>query len=235
MIYFIKMQVTKLKCDGMVIGIMVDHRIVDGYSANMFISSWADITRSKTPSMIPSFERSYLKPRSPKVYSPLIDNVFAPFLPPSNPDINDLGKEDGDEYPHVNRVYYIEGEQLKRLQLLVNENNGARRSKLVAFTSFLWKLVALSMENSGKQNEECNVIVAVDGRRRLSEKEGEEKEKLMMSHFGNVLSMPFGSKKPQVINFTIRKNICLNQLFLTLGTTYGIHIYCSYRPVPTSY
>ncbi|XP_022024924.1 anthranilate N-benzoyltransferase protein 1 [Helianthus annuus] len=160
-------QVTKLKCDGMVIGIMVDHRIVDGYSANMFISSWADITRSKTPSMIPSFERSYLKPRSPKVYSPLIDNVFAPFLPPSNPDTNDLGKEDGDKYPHVNRVYYIEGEQLKMLQQLVNEN-GARRSKLVAFTSFLWKLVALSMENSGKQNEACNVIVAVDGRRRLS-------------------------------------------------------------------
>ncbi|KAM0016859.1 putative alcohol O-acetyltransferase [Helianthus debilis subsp. tardiflorus] len=208
MIYFIKMQVTKLKCDGIVIGIMVDHRIVDGYSANMFISSWADITRSKTPSMIPSFERSYLKPRSPRVYSPLIDNVFAPLSPPSsNPDINDLGKEKGDEYLLVNRVYYIEGEQLKRLQLLVNEN-GARRSKLVAFTSFLWKQVALSMESSGKQNEACNVIVAVDGRRRLSEKKGEEIEKIMMSHFGNILSMPFGSKKPQVINFTTRKNIC---------------------------
>ncbi|MFS8021519.1 putative alcohol O-acetyltransferase [Helianthus anomalus] len=213
MIYFIKMQVTRLKCDGIVLGIMVDHRIVDGYSANMFISSWADITRSKTPSMIPSFERSYLKPRSPTVHSPLIDNVFAPFSPPANPDINDLGKEEGDEYPHVNRVYYIEGEQLKRLQLLVNENGTRRYSKLVAFTSFLWKQVALSMENSRKQDEACNVIVAVDGRRRLSEKEGEEKEKLMMSHFGNVLSMPFGSKKPQVINFTTRKNICLNQFF----------------------
>ncbi|KAJ0435760.1 putative alcohol O-acetyltransferase [Helianthus annuus] len=212
-------QVTKLKCDGMVIGIMVDHRIVDGYSANMFISSWADITRSKTPSMIPSFERSYLKPRSPKVYSPLIDNVFAPFFPPSNPDINDLGKEDGDEYPHVNRVYYIEGEQLKRLQLLVNEN-GARRSKLVAFTSFLWKLVALSMENSGKQNEECNVIVAVDGRRRLSEKEGEEKEKLMMSHFGNLLSMPFGSKKPQELKEMSLSNVATTvQEFLQPATT----------------
>ncbi|KAJ0435759.1 putative alcohol O-acetyltransferase [Helianthus annuus] len=157
--------------------------------------------------MIPSFERSYLKPRSPKVYSPLIDNVFAPFSPPSDPDINDLGKEDGDEYLHVNRIYYIDGEQLKRLQLLVNEN-GARRSKLVAFTSFLWKQVALSIENSGKQNESCNVIVAIDGRRRLSEKEGEKKEKMMMSHFGNILSMPFGSKSPQVINFTTRKNIC---------------------------
>ncbi|XP_035842262.1 anthranilate N-benzoyltransferase protein 1 [Helianthus annuus] len=208
-------QVTKLKCDGIVIGVMFDHRIADGYSANMFISSWADITRSKTPSMIPSFERSYLKPRSPTVYSQLIDNVFAPFSPPSsNPDINYLGKEEGDEYLHVNRVYYIEGEQLKGLQLLVNEN-GARRSKLVAFTSFLWKQVALSMENSGKQNEACNVIVAVDGRRRLS-----EKEKMMMSHFGNVLSMPFGSKKPQELKEMSLSNVATTvQEFLQPATT----------------
>ncbi|KAI3744190.1 hypothetical protein L1987_57266 [Smallanthus sonchifolius] len=137
-------QVTKLKCEGIVIGVMVDHRIVDGYSANMFISSWADMTRSKTPSMIPSFGRSYLKPRSPTVYSSLIDNVFATFVPPSSPD-NGLSEEEDDEYVLVNRIYYIKGEQLKRLQLLASEN-GCRTSKLVAFTSFLWKEVALSME-----------------------------------------------------------------------------------------
>lgn len=69
----------------------------------------------------------------------------------------------------------------------------------MAFTSFMWKNVALSMEASRNHNEVCNVVITVDGRRRLSEGDGEEKEKLMASHFGNVLSMPFGSKKPQVI------------------------------------
>ncbi|KAD4982935.1 hypothetical protein E3N88_19606 [Mikania micrantha] len=191
-------QVTKLKCEGIVIGVMSDHRVVDGYSANMFISSWADITRSITPSMIPSFGRSYLQPRSPTVYSPLIHNVFAVFEPSSNPDsrLSEEKEEEEDAYKLVNRIYYIKGEQLKNLQLLASQN-GCRRSKLVSFTSFLWKEVALSMEDSGKHHEACNVVVSVDGRRRLGEGEGEEKEKLMASHFGNVLSMPYGSKKSQ--------------------------------------
>ncbi|KAI3744192.1 hypothetical protein L1987_57268 [Smallanthus sonchifolius] len=211
-------QVTKLKCEGIVIGVMVDHRIVDGYSANMFISSWADMTRSKTPSMIPSFGRSYLKPRSPTVYSPLIDNVFATFVPPSSPD-NGLSEEEDDEYVLVNRIYYIKGEQLKRLQLLASEN-GCRTSKLVAFTSFLWKEVALSMEESGKQSEACNVVVTVDGRRRLSEGDGEEKEKLMASHFGNVLSMPYGSKKPEELKNMSLSDIAIEvQGFLKTATT----------------
>lgn len=68
----------------------------------------------------------------------------------------------------------------------------------MAFTSFLWKKVALSMEKSGNQNKVCNVAIVVDGRRRLSEGDGEEKEKLMASHFGNVLSISFGSQKLKV-------------------------------------
>lgn len=159
------------------------------------------MARSEIPSIFPSFERSYLNPRTPRVYSPLIDNVFATFLPSLNAS-TDLCIEDED---HLlgNRIYYIEGEQLKSLQLLASEN-GCRRSKLVAFTSFLWKNVALSLEDSGKDNAPCNVVVTVDGRRRLGEG-GEDKEKLMASHFGNVVSMPFGSQKPQVMNLFTRK------------------------------
>ncbi|CAH1416713.1 unnamed protein product [Lactuca virosa] len=100
----------------------------------MFISSWADITRTGTPSMFPSLERSYLNPRRPPIYSSSIDNVFAPFLPPSKT-VNDQNDDDGDHLL-VNRIYYVEGEQIKRLQLLASEN-GCMRSKVKAFTSFL--------------------------------------------------------------------------------------------------
>ncbi|KAI3671901.1 hypothetical protein L1987_87098 [Smallanthus sonchifolius] len=166
----------------------------DGYSANMFISSWADITRSETPSMLPSFQRSILNPRCPTTYSSSINDVFALFEPPTKPN-HDQNNNSGD-HALINRVYYIEGEQLNKVQLLASEN-GRRRSKLEAFTSFLWKLVALSMVDSGNHNKLCNVALAVDGRSRLSEGDGEEKEKLMASHFGNVLSMPSGSKTSQ--------------------------------------
>ncbi|KAI3497989.1 hypothetical protein L1887_33667 [Cichorium endivia] len=187
-------QVTTLQCGGMVLGCMFDHRAADGYSANMFISSWADITRLGTPSMFPSFRRSILNPRIPTNYSSSIDAVFALYEPPPIPH-NDQDHDGGDSLL-INRVFYIEGEQLNKLQLLASEN-GSRRSKLEAFTSFLWKIVALSLEESGNHNEMCNVALAVDGRSRLSEGDGEEKEKLMASHFGNVLSMPYGAKRSQ--------------------------------------
>ncbi|KAJ0449185.1 putative alcohol O-acetyltransferase [Helianthus annuus] len=194
------MQVTELKCGGIVIGCMFDHRAADGYSANMFISTWAEITRSEPPSMLPSFQRSILKPRCPTTYSPSIGNVFALFEPPTNPE-HDHNNENGD-HMLINRVYYIEGEQLDRVQLLASEN-GQKRSKLEAFTSFLWKIVALSMEDSDDCNKMCNVALAVDGRSRLSQGDGEEKEKLMVSHFGNVLSMPSGSKRSKVNELTL--------------------------------
>ncbi|PWA73451.1 transferase, Chloramphenicol acetyltransferase-like domain protein [Artemisia annua] len=156
-------QVTELKCGGMVIGCMFDHRAADGYSANMFISSWADITRSGSPSMLPSFNRLFFNPRFPTTYSSSIDDVFAIFEPPTKSD-HDQNHDQGDLL--INRVYYVEGEQLSRVQSLATENERSR-SKVEAFTSFLWKTIALSMEDSGNSNKMCSVALAVDGRRRL--------------------------------------------------------------------
>ncbi|XP_076944946.1 coniferyl alcohol acyltransferase-like [Bidens hawaiensis] len=210
-------QVTELKCGGIVIGCMFDHRAADGYSANMFISSWADIARFEAPSMVPSFQRSILNPRCPTTYSSSIDDVFALFEPPTKPDHEQ--NSSGDDHVLINRVYYIEAEQLNKLQLLASEN-GRRSSKLEAFTSFLWKIVALSMEDSGNHNKMCNVALAVDGRSRLSEGDGEEKEKLMTSHFGNVLSMPSGLKRSQELKEISLSNIATEvHEFLQTATT----------------
>ncbi|KAJ9563876.1 hypothetical protein OSB04_009036 [Centaurea solstitialis] len=208
-------QVTELRCGGMVIAIKFDHRIVDGYSANVFISSWADMNRSETPLMLPSFARSHMNPRSPTTYSPSIDDVFCLYSPQSLPD--GQNHKQGEDIL-VNRIYYIESEQLKSLQSLASEN-GRRRSKLVAFTSFFWKKLALSMEEAGNGDKVCNVAVAVDGRRRLSEGDGVEKEKLMDSHFGNVLSMPYGTKKPQELNEMSLSNVAADvHEFLQIAT-----------------
>nr|XP_043625851.1 coniferyl alcohol acyltransferase-like [Erigeron canadensis] len=210
-------QVTQLSCGGIVIGFANDHRIVDGYSANMFMSAWADITRFKTTAIHPSFERSYLKPRSPSIYSPSIDDIFALFQPLSSP--TGVIRDVDNEFVIANRMYYIKGEQLTKMQMSANEN-GSRKSKVVAFASFLWKQVALSMEESGKHNESCNMVVPVDGRRRLSDGGDDEKEKLIASHFGNVLSMPFGSKKPQELKGMSLSNVATEVYeFLQTATT----------------
>ncbi|KAL4575654.1 hypothetical protein LXL04_022505 [Taraxacum kok-saghyz] len=185
-------QVTMLKCGGMVIACMFDHRVADGYSANMFVSSWADMTRSDPPSFLPSFRRSILNARRPTVYSTSVSNVFLPLSHLPSLDIDPTTESELNQDSLLNRIYYVEGDQLKRLQVLASEN-GCRRSKLESFTSFLWKITASFLEYSGHHGRMCNIAVAVDGRRRLSEGEGAEREKLMAAHFGNVLSIPFGA------------------------------------------
>ncbi|KAK6797623.1 hypothetical protein RDI58_005325 [Solanum bulbocastanum] len=40
-------QVTELKCGGVVVGCTFDHRVVDAYSFNMFLVSWAELALSK--------------------------------------------------------------------------------------------------------------------------------------------------------------------------------------------
>nr|XP_043639147.1 coniferyl alcohol acyltransferase-like [Erigeron canadensis] len=212
----INVQVTKLSCGGIVISFLNNHRIVDGYSANMFMSAWADMTRHKTTFIRPSFERSYLKPRSPTTYSPLIEDMFTMFQPPPNP-TEDIS--DDDDYILVNRLYYIKGEQLIKLQMLASEN-GCKRSKVVSFTSFLWKQVAMSMEDSGKHSEVCNIEVPVDGRKRLSDKCDDEKGKQMNSYFGNLISLPFGSKIPQELKGMSLSNVASEvHKFLEPATT----------------
>ncbi|KAI7725325.1 hypothetical protein M8C21_029673 [Ambrosia artemisiifolia] len=182
-------QVTMLKCGGMVIACLFDHRVIDGYSINMFTTSWANMTRSQPPSLVPNFDRSNLKPRHSKHYTPSVTNMFLPLSKLPSPQCDPETDSDLNP-PFINRMYYMEGDQIKRLQVLASEN-GITRSKVESFASFLWKITASFLEDSGHQGYICNIAVPVDGRRSLSEGEGVEKEKLMAARCGNVCSMPF--------------------------------------------
>ncbi|PWA67386.1 transferase, Chloramphenicol acetyltransferase-like domain protein [Artemisia annua] len=99
-------------------------------------------------------------------------------------------KSDLDQDSLVSRVYYKKGDQIRRLQQLASDI-GYRRSKIVLISSFLWKITAKFLEDSGHFDFICNIAVPVDGRLRLGEGEGVEKQKLMAARLGNVVSMPF--------------------------------------------
>ncbi len=67
---------------GMVVACTFDHRIADSYSANMFLASWAEMCRSSSISVFPSFHRSLLYPRRQSTSShhlnPGLDNLYVP-------------------------------------------------------------------------------------------------------------------------------------------------------------
>ncbi|GKB81668.1 shikimate O-hydroxycinnamoyltransferase-like protein [Tanacetum coccineum] len=181
-------QVTMLKCGAMVIASLYDHRVADGYSTNLFATSWANITRCEPPSILPYFFP--LNARQPTHYTSPVANMFIPLSNLPSPESDPKLGSDMDLESLTNRMYYIKGDQIKNLQLLSSQN-GHRRSKIESFTSFLWKSAASFLEDSGHAGYMCNIAVPIDGRMRLSEGEGVEKQKLLAGRLGNIISMPF--------------------------------------------
>ncbi|KAG8365449.1 hypothetical protein BUALT_Bualt18G0106000 [Buddleja alternifolia] len=178
--------VTQLKCGGVVVAATFAHQVADAYSANMFLVSWAEMAQFKPLSLPPpSFRRSLLFPRRPGAYHLSVDNMYIPIsaLPPPQDDDND------DNQAAISRIYYITSDRINKIQSLANIDTAEddRRSKLVAFSAYLWKTIAAG-KNSDKN---CKLGLVVDGRSRLID--GDENEaKLIASYFGNVLSIPFG-------------------------------------------
>uniref|UniRef100_F6HS96 Shikimate O-hydroxycinnamoyltransferase n=1 Tax=Vitis vinifera TaxID=29760 RepID=F6HS96_VITVI len=96
----LSVQVTELKCGGVVVACTFDHRIADAYSANMFLVSWAEMAQSKPLSVLPSFRRSLLNARRPGSYDPSLDDMYVPMstLPPPK------APQSGDDLL-INRLY----------------------------------------------------------------------------------------------------------------------------------
>ncbi|KAL6959569.1 hypothetical protein U1Q18_039722 [Sarracenia purpurea var. burkii] len=184
-------QATELKCGGLVVACTFDHRVADAYSANMFLVSWAEIAQAKQLSLLPSFQRSLLNPRHPISYNSSLNDMYVTVSTPPPPS--------GESEPEaqlpsaadqlISRIYYIEADQLDRLQSVSTSIGSKKTTKLEAFCAFLWKIVATGEVEMDKI---CRIGIVVDGRTRLID--GDSDMKLMNSYFGNVLSIPFGKK-----------------------------------------
>lgn len=114
----LSVQVTELKCGGVVVGCTFDHRIADAYSTNMFLISWAEMAQCKPLSVIPTFRRSLLNPRHPAVaVSSSIDNLYILYtaLPPPPPPLNTANIN-----PLISRLFYVTSEHLLLLQTLAS-------------------------------------------------------------------------------------------------------------------
>ncbi|XP_052198123.1 coniferyl alcohol acyltransferase-like [Diospyros lotus] len=185
----LSVQATELSCGGVVVACTFDHRVADAYSANMFLVSWAEMAQAKQLSLLPSFRRSLLNPRRPGFYDPSLDDMYVTIsaLPP--PPKNHQPDPDNHLF---SRIYYIEADQLSRLQALADGGMlGRKTTKLKAFSAFLWKVVAAG---EAEKDKICRMGIVVDGRTRLSDGDS-EKLKLMKAYFGNALSIPFGKNK----------------------------------------
>ncbi|CAI9263560.1 unnamed protein product [Lactuca saligna] len=184
----LSVQVTELNCGGLVIGCTFDHRIADAYSINMFLIAWAEISQSKQISSLPSFRRSMLNPRRPPVMDTFYNTLFVPLssLPPP--------RSYFPAEPLISRIYYIQAKDINDLQSNSSFNGNPKRSKVVSFIAFLWKIIAECDDGFNT----CKMGVVVDGRERLNEVNFDKlslsntNSFSMRNYFGNVLSIPYG-------------------------------------------
>ncbi|XP_031503796.1 coniferyl alcohol acyltransferase-like [Nymphaea colorata] len=172
-------QVTKLKCGGIVVACTLDHRIADAYSTNMFVAAWAQVARTNSLTFIPNFRRSLLSPRRPAAsYDKSLDNMYVP-IASLNPQ-EAMCETSPDQF--ISRIYHVRAGDMDQLQDL-SSTNGTKRTKLEAFSALLWKLIA-----NASDAESCRLGIVVDGRSRLSD----SPKSALYGYFGNVLSIPFG-------------------------------------------
>ncbi|KAK1289319.1 hypothetical protein QJS10_CPB18g00003 [Acorus calamus] len=188
-------QATELKCGGMVVACTFDHRVADAYSANMFLVAWAETAAiPKHEPLVPCLRRSLLIPRRPSHYDAAsFDKLYAALPPPPITKGEGGGaKPKHDDDDPINRIYYITSEDMDLLQSKATSSNGKKRSKMEAFSAFLWKILARSTSSSGTddmiERRRCKLGVVVDGRSRLQSSSSNSME----SYFGNVLSIPYG-------------------------------------------
>ncbi|KAJ4963337.1 hypothetical protein NE237_023276 [Protea cynaroides] len=199
----LSVQATELRCGGMIVGCMFDHRIADAYSTNMFLVAWAEIARLKSTSLVPSLRRSLLNPRRPLCYDASFDDMYMPVSklpPPHNGHLNEEAENGGGL---ISRIYYVTAKDIEWLQSQANiasssssssSSNGGY-SKLESFSALLWQIIAKSVCDD--TTKRCKIGIVVDGRTRLLEDHHQGPAVIMGSYLGNVLSIPFGEARAE--------------------------------------
>ncbi|XP_075475363.1 coniferyl alcohol acyltransferase-like [Primulina tabacum] len=176
-------QVTDLKCGGLVIGCTFDHRVADAHSANMFLTAWAEVAQSKQITLLPTFRRSFLNPRRPPQPHESLDQFYVPLssLPPPTCDDNPLN--------HLtSRIYYVKSEEIDRIQYEASCSHGSKRSRIESFSAFLWKSIADTIAAHISRTVKLGIVI--DGRSRLIT-DGKGESRPLDRYFGNVLSIPY--------------------------------------------
>ncbi|KAJ9550686.1 hypothetical protein OSB04_014731 [Centaurea solstitialis] len=201
-------QVTELKCGAIIVSCAFDHRIADGYSLNMFLVAWAEFAQFKQISNTPSFHSSILSPRRPPRYNPIFDNLYLPLslLPPPPSTEDQLHS----------RIYYIQQETLNRLQSEASSKE-TRISKFQSLTAFIWKLFAHQADKDASRTSRMGVVVS--GRRFMAGN-SEKESSMLKTHFGNILSIPYGEMNNCCLQ-TMPLNEVANKVrsFVTEATT----------------
>ncbi|XAR68259.1 Omega-hydroxypalmitate O-feruloyl transferase [Bertholletia excelsa] len=148
-------QVTEFKCGGFVLGMSMNHCMVDGISAMEFVNSWGETARGKALTIPPFTDRTVLKPALP----PSIKYTHNEFLEVA--DVSNIASLFQEE-KLVYNSFVFNADKVARLKAAVCIKSC---STFVVLTALVWRsrTMALKMQ----PHQQTKLLFAVDIRSRI--------------------------------------------------------------------
>lgn len=176
--FAVQVQITGYACGGVSLTVSFDHALGDASSLGKFLLTWSELAREMPPSCSPDHRRFLLRPRSPPCrQNTCLDEKFVSCTVEEMP-TTALSRR------MLKRLYHVDASSINKLQVL----SGGSRTKIEAFSSYLWKVMATLGGTGGGHDDDkisCKMGWVVDGRRRMDDLLSED-------YIGNVLSHAFG-------------------------------------------
>ncbi|RDX87945.1 Omega-hydroxypalmitate O-feruloyl transferase, partial [Mucuna pruriens] len=152
-------QVTKFKCGGFVLGVNVNHCMVDGLSAMQFMKAWGETARGLDLSVSPVVDRTILTARNP----PIIEFPHHEF--DEIEDVSNTAKL-YEEEEILYSSFCFDPHKLDLLKKKGTEDGAVNKcSTFEALTGFVWR--ARSEALRMHPNQQTKLLFAVDGRSRF--------------------------------------------------------------------
>ncbi|XP_026382914.1 omega-hydroxypalmitate O-feruloyl transferase-like isoform X2 [Papaver somniferum] len=153
-------QVTRFKCGGFILGVSVNHCIVDGLSLVEFLNSWGELARGLPLTIPPFLDRTLLKARKPTKVE-FTHNEYTEIEDISKNTTNLVHEED-----LVFKSFAFDSMKLKQLKTKAMEDGVLQTcSTFEALTAFIWRARSRALKLHPDQI--TKLYFAVDGRDRF--------------------------------------------------------------------
>lgn len=151
------LQVTKFKCGGLLLGMVLQHCMLDAIALAEFVNSWAETARGVPLSTPPVLDRSFLKARAPL----RITYPHTEFL-----HIKDLSLSQNLSHNFVHRSFSFTEKSLEKLKKkALDDAVLSKCSAFEALCAFVWRARTKAM--GMKPEQMVKLIIGVDGRSQL--------------------------------------------------------------------
>ncbi|KAI3936585.1 hypothetical protein MKW92_032423 [Papaver armeniacum] len=164
-------QVTKFKCGGLVLGVSMNHALMDGISGMEFMKSWGEVTRGLPLTNPPFLDRTLLKARNP----PKVE------IKHGHEDIVDISNTKAifEQEMLIYKSFVFDPENLEQLKKKAMEDGVVKRcTSFEVLTALMWRARTQSLRLHPDQ--QVRLYFPVDARSILD-------PKLPKGYFGNAI------------------------------------------------